>query len=237
MGRAYQNRKLSMAKTAATKTKIYSRYGREIYMAAKHGGIDPNGNLTLRGLIERAKKDQVPAHVIDKAIDKAKGGTGEDYSPALYEGFGPGGTMVLIECLTDNPNRTIGDIRTCFNRTKCKLGTQGNVSHMFDHAAIFSFKGDEEATLEALLEADVDVSDVEAEAEMVTVFVPNTEYNNAKQALLGAFGEIDFEVDEIQYIPKGSTPISGDDVATMDKLLEMLNDVDDVQNVYHDAEY
>ena len=145
--------------------------------------------------------------------------------------------MVLIECLTDNPNRTIGDIRTCFNRTKCKLGTQGNVSHMFDHSAIFSFKGDEEATLEALLEADVDVSDVESEGEMVTVFVPNTEYNNAKQALLNALGEIDFEVDEIQYIPKGATPISGDDVATMEKLLEMLNDVDDVQNVYHDAEF
>ena len=237
MGRAYQNRKESMAKTAAAKTKVYSRYGREIYMAAKNGGIDPNGNLTLRGLIERAKKDQVPSHVIDKAIDKAKGGAGEDYSPALYEGFGPGGSMVLIECLTDNPNRTIGDIRTCFNRTKCKLGTQGNVSHMFDHSAIFSFKGDEEATLEALLEADVDVSDVESEGEMVTVFVPNTEYNNAKQALLNALGEIDFEVDEIQYIPKGATPISGDDVATMEKLLEMLNDVDDVQNVYHDAEF
>ena len=96
MGRAYQNRKVSMAKTAAAKTKVYSKYGREIYVCAKSGGIDPSGNLTLRGLIERAKKDQVPAHVIEKAIEKAKGGGGEDYSPALYEGFGPGGCMVLV---------------------------------------------------------------------------------------------------------------------------------------------
>lgn len=237
MGRAYQNRKDSMAKTAAVKTKVYSRYGREIYMAAKSGGIDPNGNLTLRGLMDRAKKDQVPSHVIDKAIDKAKGGAGEDYAAARYEGFGPGGCMVIIDCLTDNPNRTIGDVRTCFNKTKSKLGTQGTVSHMFDHAAIFVFQGDEEATLEALLGEDVDVTDVESEDGKVTVFVPNVEYNKARQALLNAFGEIDFEVDEIQFVPRSTTPISGDDVAMMEKFIDMLNDVDDVQNIYHDAEY
>jgi len=237
MGRAYQNRKVSMAKTAAAKTKVYSKYGREIYVCAKSGGVDPNGNLALRGLIERAKKDQVPAHVIDKALEKAKGGGGEDYSPARYEGFGPGGCMVIVDCLTDNPNRTIGDVRTCFNKAKAKIGTPGTVSHMFDHAAILVFQGDEDAVLEALLEEDVDVSDVENEDGKLTVFVPHTEYNKAKQALLNAFGEIDFEVDEIQFVPKGSTPISGDDVETMEKFLDMLNDVDDVQNVYHDAEY
>ena len=237
MGRAYQNRKVSMAKTAAAKTKVYSKYGREIYVCAKSGGTDPTGNLALRGLIERAKKDQVPSHVIDKALEKAKGGAGEDYSVARYEGYGPGGCMVLVDCLTDNPNRTIGDVRTCFNKAKAKLGTQGSVSHMFDHAAILVFSGEEEAVLEALLEADVDVSDVEDEEGKLTVFVPNTEYGKAKQALLNAFGEIDFEVDEIQFIPKGSTPISGEDIETMEKFLEMLDDVDDVQNVYHDAEY
>lgn len=237
MGRAYQNRKVSMAKTAAAKTKVYSKYGREIYVCAKSGGTDPNGNLTLRGLIERAKKDQVPSHVIDKALEKAKGGGGEDYSAARYEGFGPGGCMVIVDCLTDNPNRTIGDVRTCFNKARAKLGTQGTVSHMFDHAAILAFAGDEDATLEALLSEDVDVTDVENEDGRITVFVPNTEYNKAKQALINAFGEIDFEVDEIQFVPKGSTPISGDDVATMEKFLDLLNDVEDVQNVYHDAEY
>ena len=91
MGRAYQNRKASIAKTSDAKAKVYSKYGREIYVVAKNGGVDPNGNLALRRLIENAKKDQVPAHVIDKALDKAKGGAGEDFAPARYEGFGPGG--------------------------------------------------------------------------------------------------------------------------------------------------
>lgn len=238
MGRAYQNRKESMAKTSDAKAKVYSRYSREIYVCAKSGGVEPEGNLALRGLIERAKKEQVPAHVIDKALDKASSGAGEDFSPARYEGFGPGGTMVIVDCLTDNPNRTIGDVRTCFNKAKAKLGTEGTVSHMFDHAAILAFKGDDEdAVLEALLEADVDVSDVESEEGMITVFTPHTEYNKAKQALIDAFGEIDFEVDEIQFVPKGATPIEGDDVAMFEKFLDLLNDVDDVQNVYHDAQY
>lgn len=238
MGRAYQNRKVSMAKTSDAKAKVYSKYGREIYVCAKAGGIDPNGNLSLRGLIDRAKKDQVPAHVIEKALTKAKGGGGEDFVPARYEGFGPGGCMVIVDCLTDNVNRTIGDVRTCFNKAKCKIGSSGTVSHMFDHSCILVFKGDdEEAVLEALMEADVDVTDIEAEDGKISVFAPHTEYFKAKQALLDAMGDIEFEVDEIQFIPKNTTPISGDDIEMLDKFLDMLNDVDDVQSVYHDAEF
>ena len=237
MGRAFQNRKESMAKTAAAKTKVYSKYGREIYVCAKAGGVDPNGNLALRSLMDRAKKDQVPSHVIDKALDKAKGGGGEDYSPARYEGFGPGNCMVIVECLTDNPNRTFGDVRMCFNKTKSKIGTPGSVSHMFDHSAIFAFSGDDEETvLETLMEADVDVTDIENEDGRITVFAPHTDYAKAKQALTDTFGEIDFEVDEIQFLPQTTTPIGGDDVAQFEKLLDMLNELDDVQNVYHSAE-
>jgi YebC/PmpR family DNA-binding regulatory protein len=238
MGRAYQNRKVSMAKTAEAKTKVYSKYGREIYVCAKSGGIDPAGNLTLRGLIERAKKDQVPSHVIEKAIDKAKGGGGEDFAIARYEGFGPGGCMVIVDCLTDNPNRTFGDVRQCFVKTKCKIGTSGTVSHMFDHAAILAFKhDDEDAVLEALLSADVDVSDIENEEGKITIFTPQADYFKAKQALMDSLGEIDFEVDEIQFVPRSTTPISGEDVAMFEKFLDMLNDLDDVQNVFHDAEF
>ncbi len=238
MGRAYQNRKVSMAKTSDAKAKVYSKYGREIYVSAKSGGIDPAGNLALRGLIERAKKDQVPTHVIEKAIDKAKGSGGEDFAPARYEGYGPGGCMVIVECLTDNPNRTFGDVRQCFTKTKCKIGTQGTVSHMFDHAAILAFKNaDEDGVLEALLSADVDVTDIESDDGKVTVFTPQTDYFKARQALSDAFGEIDFEVDEIQFLPKGSTPIGGDDVALFERFLDLCNDLDDVQNVYHDAEF
>ncbi|ABE58167.1 MULTISPECIES: YebC/PmpR family DNA-binding transcriptional regulator [Chromohalobacter] len=237
MGRAFQNRKESMAKTADAKTKVYSKYGREIYVCAKSGGVDPAGNLALRGLIDRAKKDQVPSHVIDKALDKASGVGGEDYELARYEGFGPGSCMVIVECLTDNPNRTFGDVRACFNKAKSKLGTPGSVSHMFDHCAILAFAGsDEEAVLEALMEADVDVTDIENEAGRITVFAPHTEYAKTKQALADAFGELDFEVDEIQFLAQTMTPVAGDDVAMFDKLLVTLNDLDDVQNIYHNAE-
>jgi YebC/PmpR family DNA-binding regulatory protein len=237
MGRAYQNRKESMAKTSDMKAKVYSRYGREIYVCAKAGGLDPSANLALRSLIDRAKKDQVPGHVIEKAIDKAKGGGGEDFAPARYEGYGPGGCMAIIECLTDNPNRTFGDVRVAFTKTKCKIGTQGTVAHMFDHAAIFVFRhDDEEALLEALMEADVDVTDLENEDGMLTVFTPNTEYAKARQALTAAFEGIDFEVDEIQFIPQSYTTVSGDDRELFDKFLAMLNDLDDVQNVYHNVD-
>ncbi|GLS26758.1 YebC/PmpR family DNA-binding transcriptional regulator [Marinibactrum halimedae] len=237
MGRAYQNRKESMAKTADAKTKVYSKYGREIYVTAKSGGVDPEGNLTLRSLIDRAKKDQVPSHVIEKALDKAKGAGGENFDPARYEGFGPGNCMIIVDCLTDNPNRTFGDVRTCFNKAKAKLGSQGSVSHMFDHSAIFVFNGDdEEPALDALMEADAEVSDIECEDGKISVFVPHTEYFKAKTALTEALGDIEFDVDEIQFVPTTTTEISGDDVEVFERFLDMLNDLDDVQRVYHNAE-
>ena len=238
MGRAYQNRKESMAKTSDAKARVYSKYGRVIYVCAKEGGSDPDGNLALRGLIERAKKDQVPTHVIEKAIKKAQGGGGEDFSVARYEGYGPGGCMVIVDCLTDNPNRTFGDVRQCFTKTKCKIGTEGTVSHMFDHSCILAFKSeDEEAVLEALLMADVDVTDIENDDGIITVFAPHTEYFKAKKALSEAFGDLEFDVDEIQFLPQNTMPLSGDDsLELFDKFLEMLNDLDDVQNVYHNAE-
>jgi len=236
MGRAYQNRKVAMAKTSANKSRVYGRYGREIYVVAKQGGVDPDGNLALRSIIERAKRDQVPAHVIDKAIEKAKGGGGEDYSLARYEGFGPGNCTVIVECLTDNPNRTFGDVRACFTKTKSKIGTPGTVSHMFDHSIILSFPGDEEAVMEALLNADVDVSDIEDEHGKVTVFAPPVEYAKAKTALADAFGDIEFDVDEIQFIPQAYTCLGEEDLGTFEKFMDMLNDLDDVQNIYHNVE-
>ena len=236
MGRAYQNRKESMAKTSDAKARVYSKHFRILYVSAKEGGTDPEGNVILRGLIERAKKDQVPSHVIEKAITKAKGGGGEDFSVARYEGYGPGGCMVIIDCLTDNANRTFGDVRVCFTKTDSKIGTEGTVMHMFDHDCIFSFEGEEEAALEALLMADVDVTDIESDDGKITVFAPNTEYFKAKNALTEAFGEIDFDVDEIQFLPKTTTTIGPDDVEMFDKFIDMLNELDDVQNIYHNVE-
>ncbi|MDQ6962049.1 MAG: YebC/PmpR family DNA-binding transcriptional regulator [Mariprofundaceae bacterium] len=236
MGRAYQNRKESMAKTAGAKTKVYSRYGREIYMSAKNGGDDPNGNLSLRRLIEKAKKDQVPTHVIDRAIEKARGGGGEDYSIARYEGFGPGGCMVIVDCLTDNNKRTFTDVRQCFVKNDAKLGGPGAVSHMFDHQAVFVFKGDDdEETLETLMMADIDISDIECEDGMITVLAPHTEFFKVKTALTEANKNIEFEVDDISYEPQTETEISGENAATFEAFLAALNDCDDVQQVYHNA--
>lgn len=237
MGRAYQNRKDSMAKTSDMKAKIYSKFGREIYVCAKTGGVDPDGNLALRSMIDRAKKSQVPGHVIDKALDKAKGAGGEDFAPARYEGFGPGNCMVIVDCLTDNPNRTFTDVRQCFTKTKAKIGTPGSVSHMFDHCAVFVFKGDDEETvLEALMEADVDVSDIDVENGELRVFAPHTDYAKAKQALVATIADIDFEVDEIQFVPQVTTEIPADDAENFEKFMDMLNFLEDVQNVYHNAE-
>lgn len=237
MGRAYQNRKESMAKTSDMKARVYSRYARELYVSAKQGGVDPDGNLALRGLIERAKKNQVPAHVIEKALDKARGVGGEDFATARYEGFGPGGSMVIVDCLTDNPNRTFGDVRQCFTKTKCKLGSSGSVSHLFDHSAILVIDGgDEEEVLEALMMADVDVADIESEDGKVTVFAPHTEYFKARQTLIDAFDNIEFEVDDIQFVPQATTSLSAEERGILDSLIDMLEYLEDVQNIYHNAE-
>ncbi|MBB1287951.1 YebC/PmpR family DNA-binding transcriptional regulator [Pseudoalteromonas sp. SR43-6] len=237
MGRAYQNKKDSMAKTAGAKTKVYSKYGKEIYICAKNGGVDPDGNLSLRRLIERAKKDQVPAHVIDRAIEKAKGGGGEDYAATRYEGYGPGNCMIIVDCLTDNNKRTFADVRVCFTKANAKIGAQNSVSHLFDHLAIFVFDGDDdEAVLEALMMADVDVTDVEVDDGKVTVFAPHTEYNNTRTAL-EEMGVTEFDEDLISFVPQIETPIEGEDVEVMERFLAMLEDCDDVQNVYHNAQF
>jgi YebC/PmpR family DNA-binding regulatory protein len=237
MGRAFQNRKESMAKTSDQNAKVYSKYSREIYTCAKAGGVEPDGNLTLRGLLDRAKKDNVPSHVVQKALEKAKGSGGEDFSPARYEGFGPGNCMIIVDCLTDNPNRTIGDVRTCFNKAKAKLGGQGTVMHMFDHSAIFVFAGeDEEAALDALMMAEVDVTDIECEDGKITVFAPNTDYGKAKTALTELLGDdAEFDVDEIQFVPQTTTTISADEQEILDKMVDMLTDLEDVQNVFHNV--
>lgn len=237
MGRDFENRKNAIFKTAAIKSKVYSKYGKLIYVAAKNGVPEPESNPALRAVIDRAKKDQVPSHVIEKAIDKAKGLTGEDYAPLRYEGYGPGGCMVIIDCLTDNNNRTITDVRNCFTKTNSKMGAAGSVLHMFDHLAVFSFKGDNaDPVLEALLDADVNVDDVEAKNGVITLSAPATEYGKARAALLAAFPDIDFDTQEITYHPQTIKEITADDVPMFEKFMNMLNECEDVQEIYHNAQ-
>lgn len=236
MGRSFENRKLSILKTAGQKSKIYSKYGKQLYVVAKNGVADPEANPALRSLIEKAKRDQVPSHVIEKAIEKANGVGGEDFVAARYEGYGPGGCSIIVDCLTDNNNRTITDVRNCFNKTGSKLGPAGSVAHLFDHLAILSFEGDdEEQVLEAMLAADVDIDDVECKAGKLTLFAPAVEFYKAKIALLEAFPEIELEVQEISFVPQANMELSPDDLPMFEKFIQMLNDCEDVQEIYHNA--
>ncbi|MBL8813355.1 MAG: YebC/PmpR family DNA-binding transcriptional regulator [Planctomycetaceae bacterium] len=236
MGRSFENRKASIFKTAAQKSKLYSKYGKQLYVVAKNGVPDPENNPALRNLIERAKKEQVPAHVIDKAIEKAKGLGGEEFASLRYEGFGPGGCMLLVDCLTDNNNRTITDVRSAFTRCGAKMDPSGSVARMFDHVAVLSFKGDNgDAVLEAMLNADVDVEDVEVKDGHVNLFAPASEFYKAKTALLEAFPKVELETSEITFIPQMQKELNAEDAAMFEKFINLLNDCDDVQEVYHNA--
>lgn len=237
MGRNFENRKNAIFKTADQKSKLYSKYGKQLYVVAKNGVADLDANPALRSLAEKAKRDQVPGHVIDKAIEKARGAGGENFVSARYEGFGPGGSMVIVDCLTDNNQRTISEVRNCFTKTSSKLGAAGSVALWFDQLAILSFKGDnEEQVLEALLGADVNVDEIECKNGYLTIFAPPGEFFKAKTALLQAFPKTELEVQEITFLPQTIKNLSPEDLAMFQKFLEMLNDCDDVQNVYHNVE-
>ena len=237
MGRNFENRKNAIFKTAAQKSKLYSKYGTRLYVAAKNGIADPDVNPALRSLIEKAKRDQVPAHVIEKAVEKARGAGGEDFASARYDGFGPGGSMVIVDCLTDNNQRTITDVRNCFTKTGSKLGATGSVAHWFDQVAILSFKGDnEEQVLEAMLDADVNIDEIECKDNSLTIFAPPGEFYKAKTALLHAFPGTELEVQEITFLPQTTKAISPEDLPMFQKFISMLNDCDDVQDVYHNVD-
>jgi YebC/PmpR family DNA-binding regulatory protein len=236
MGRNFENRKQSIFKTAASKSKLYARYGKQLYMAAKNGVPDPNANPALRSIVEKAKRENVPSHVIEKAIQKASGTGGEDFQLARYEGFGPGGALVIVDCLTDNNQRTISEVRSCFTKTGAKLAAHGSVAMSFDHVAVLSFKGDNEnQVLEAMFAADVAIEDVESKEGYITIFAPPAEFYKAKTALLDAFPDVELENQEITFLPQASKTLSAEDLPLFEKLLEMLNDCDDVQEIYHNV--
>jgi len=236
MGRIFEKRKHSIFKTAAQNSKLFSKYSKQLYMAAKNGVPDPDANPLLRTLVDRAKRENVPAHVIEKAIQKAAGTGGEDFQAARYEGFGPGGGLVIVDCLTDNNTRTISEVRNCFTKTGSKLAANGSVVMSFEHLAILSFKGDsEDKVLEAMFAADVAIEEVESKDGVITVFAPPAEFYKAKKALLEAFPGIELDVQEITFLPQATKELSGDDLALFERFLGLLNDCDDVQEIYHNV--
>lgn len=237
MGRAYEVRKASIQKTGAAKGKIYTMYAKEIYLAAKNGGTDPASNATLKRLMERAKKEQVPNDIIKRAIDKVNSGTDESYQQATYEMFGPSGATLIIECLTDNVNRSISDLRAVVNKCHIKMGAQGSVLFNYDHVCVVSFKGlDEEQTMEALIENDVDVDDIELEDDSIVIYGKPNDLYGIKEAISNKLPNVEFDMDEITYIPKDKVTLIGDDLTVFNRAITLLDDVEDVQNVYHNVE-
>ena len=162
MGRAYEVRKASIQKTGAAKAKLYSMYAREIYQAAKAGGVELESNSSLKRLVERAHKEQVPSDIIKRAIDKVNSGADESYQTVRYELFGPSGSTMIVECLTDNVNRSVSAVRAVVNKCHIKMGAIGSVIYMYENLSIIGFKGlDEEQVMNAFIENDVDIEDME----------------------------------------------------------------------------
>jgi len=236
MGRAHEVRAASMAKTAAMKSKLYAKYGKEIFMAAKSGDPDPNTNLSLRKVVEKAKKENVPADVIKRAIEKAKGGNNINYTEMRYEGMGPGNVMMVVDCMTDNTNRTFTEVRTAFSKCGGNLGNSGSAMFMFQKLGLLEFEGmTEDETLEALLMGDANPKDVVVEDDYVTVTTEPDDFEACKEALLAANPEIEFDTAAVTFVPNTKVELDDDHKAKFQRLLDMLNDSDDVDAVYHNA--
>ena len=237
MGRAYEVRKASIQKTGAAKAKLYSMYAREIYQAAKNGGVELEGNPSLKRLVEKAKKEQVPNDIIKRAIDKVNSGADETYTETTYEIFGPSGSNALVLCLTDNVNRSVSSIRAVINKCHVKMGSQGSVSYMYDHISIVSFKGlTDEESLDLLLEEGIEVTDIEMEnGETIIYGAPNDLYK-IKETITKKLPNVEFDIDEITYLPKEKITLTGEDLDTFQRMIDMLDEVEDVQTVYHNVE-
>ncbi|MFA7076212.1 MAG: YebC/PmpR family DNA-binding transcriptional regulator [Candidatus Izemoplasmatales bacterium] len=236
MGRAHEVRKAAMEKTAAVKSKLYAKFGKEIYMAAKTGGTDPDSNITLKRIIERAKQNQVPGDVIKRNIEKTKSGVGEDYAPVRYEGFGPGGCTIIVECLTDNVNRTFGEVRACFTKTGGNLGVQNSVSYQYSYCSYITFTGlTEEEAFEVLLENECEVENIEADEDLIMVTGAPSDLDHIIESLKSTNKELEFFNDSVVWLPNSTIDLDEDSLRKFNHFLNIANDIDDVQEIYHNV--
>ena len=236
MGR-FPNIAAAKAKTGAAKGKLYGMYAKEIYQAAKNGGVTPEGNPSLKRLIEKAKKEQVPSDVIKRAIDKVSSGAGENYETLTYEIFGPNGSTLMVECLTDNTNRSVSDVRAVVNKCHVKMGAMGSVAYMYDNLCIVGFTGlSEEEVMNALIENDVDFVDLENNDGNILIYGNPSDLFKIKEAISSVKDDIEFTIDEISMLPKDRIVLTGEDLEVFNKLISLLDEVDDVENVYHNVE-
>lgn len=236
MGRKWNNIKEKKASKDANTSRIYAKFGKEIYVAAKQGEPDPESNRALKVVLERAKTYSVPRAIIDRAIEKAKGGSEESYDELRYEGFGPNGSMIIVDALTNNVNRTAPEVRAAFNKNGGNMGVSGSVAYMFDATAVIGVEGKTaDEVLEIMMEADVDVRDILEEDNSVIVYAEPDQFHAVQEAFKTA-GITDFTVAELTMLAQNEIEIPEDAQAQFEKLIDALEDLDDVQQVYHNVD-
>lgn len=234
MGRAHEVRAASMAKTALMKSKKYSKWGKEIFTAAKAGVPDPEMNQGLKNTIARAKKDQCPADVIKRAIEKAQGLTSGAMKETTYEGMGNGNVAVIVECLTDNVNRTVTSVRSAFTKTGGTFGA--SASYMFERKAYFKFVGlSEDEALEALINAGVD-AEVSTEGEYTVISGDPSSFQAISDALNAVNPDLDYDTNEVAMVPNSKAELTDDQKEKFMHMLDILHECEDVQAIYHNAD-
>jgi len=237
MGRKWNNIKDKKASKDANTSKVYAKFGIEIYVAAKKGEPDPEANRALKVVLERAKTYNVPKAIIDRALDKAKGSSDEVFFELRYEGFGPNGTMVIVDALTNNVNRTAPEVRSAFNKNGGSMGVSGSVAYMFNSTAVIGVSGkSEDEVMELLIEADVDVNDIIAEDDNVVVYADPDQFQAVQDAFKAA-GITEFNVAEIMMLAANEVDLAEDAQVQFEKLIDALEDLDDVQQVYHNVNF
>ena len=232
MGRAFEYRKARKLKRWGNMSRTFTRIGKEITMAAKQGGPDPDMNPRLRVLMQNAKAANMPKDTVERAIKKATEKDAGDYKEIVYEGYGPHGIAIVVETATDNNQRTVANVRSYFNKHGGSLGTQGSLSFLFDHKSIFHVKPGDTASLE---EFELDLMDFEAELEAeeeewlisgaFDQFANIQKYLEEKQAEIVSA--------EFERIPTDYKEVTAEQRAAIDKLLEKFEEDEDVQNVFH----
>jgi YebC/PmpR family DNA-binding regulatory protein len=235
MGRAFEFRKARKMKRWSSMAKVFTRIGKDIVMAVKSGGPDPGTNSRLRAVIQNAKAANMPKVNVENAIKKASSKDQEDYKEMVLEGYGMHGVAVLVECTTDNNNRTVANVRSYFTKCNGSLGTNGMLDFIFERKCIFKIANTEEINLEELefelIDFGADDVFLDEENNQINIYGEFTSYGAIQKFL----EEKNFELlhADFERIPTDTKKLSEEEAADLDKLLEKLDEDDDVQNVYH----
>lgn len=235
MGRAFEFRKARKMKRWSSMAKTFTRIGKDIVMAVKESGPDPAANSRLRAIIQNAKAANMPKTNVESAIKRASSKDQEDYKEVILEGYGLHGVAVLVECTTDNNNRTVANVRSYFSKTDGSLGTNGMLDFIFDRKCVFKVINKEGLDLEELelelIDFGVDDIFVDEETSQINIYGEFASYGDIQKYL----EENDFEIDSsgFERIPTDTKTLTEEQAADVDKLLEKLDEDDDVQNVYH----